>query len=69
MKRRLGCAVALPVMLFIFSLHGQSSDSVTNLGTNSVFVIDPPTVWRLTGAQNLDVQIARQCYLDRQARH
>ncbi len=69
MKLRLGFVAALPILMFICSLHGQASDSVANLNTNNIFVIDPPPVLRLAGAQNLDVQIARQRLAKARANH
>src|SRR3954464_487462 len=37
--------------------------------TNSVYPIDLPTVLRLAGAQNLDIEIARQRLVEARANH
>lgn len=69
MKRRFHCAAALLLTALASSLQGQSSDSVNSVGTNDTFIIDLPTVLRLAGAQNLDIQIARQRLAEATANH
>jgi len=41
-------------------LQAQASGASTNQNTNGVYLIDLPTTLRLAGAQNLDLQVARE---------
>src|SRR3954470_15899098 len=59
---RIGSAAHFWVWVFLIgslaALHAESSSDASR--TNSRSMIDLPTALRLAGAQNLDVQIARQ---------
>jgi len=50
-------------------LRAQSSGVTANQNTNGVYLIDLPAALRLAGAQNLDVQIARERLKEAEANH
>jgi outer membrane protein TolC len=66
MNRRLILTAGLLLIVFS-SFRARAADSGTNNGRSSV--IDFPTVLRLAGANNLDVQITRQRLAEARANH
>src|SRR5436305_6105107 len=71
-------SVLLAAAIFFAASNGFAADSIivprpkvhdTNAGTVSVHPIDLPTALRLAGAQNLDIQIARQRLAEARANH
>jgi len=50
-------------------IASTQASSVAHAGSSQVSLIDLPTVLRLAGAQNLDIQIARQRLAEARANH
>src|SRR5437773_169 len=70
MKQRLAFGAALSLAVCVaFCFQSLSADSFTSPGTNNTSAIDLPAVLRLAGANNLDIQIARERVAEARANH